>query len=127
MIWATLKLPQCSRLIELRASADGLRWAIGQAAAMAVIWVQIAKTANRAMGRTEPDVHLKKQVKQVTTSALEEPAWRRQDSERGVTNAVEILVFLIWQLPYWLQKRPKQPEEAGRPVCEGAVRQCCRP
>jgi hypothetical protein len=27
----------------------------------------------------------------------------------------------------WLQKQPKHPEEAGRPVCEGAVWQCCRP
>jgi hypothetical protein len=53
----------------------GLRWAIGRAGAMAVIWVQIAKTASRAVGRTEPDVHLIKQVEQVTTSALEGP-WR---------------------------------------------------
>jgi hypothetical protein len=43
---------------------------------MAVIWVQIAKTASRAVGRTEPDVHLIKQVEQVTTSALERPTWR---------------------------------------------------
>jgi hypothetical protein len=33
-ISATLKLPQCSRLMELRESADGLRWAIGRAGAM---------------------------------------------------------------------------------------------
>jgi hypothetical protein len=42
--------------MKLRERADGLRWAIGRAGAMAVIWVQIAKTASRAMGRTEPDV-----------------------------------------------------------------------
>ena len=82
--------------------------------AMAVIWVQIAKTASRAVGRTEPVVHLIKQVKQVTISALEGPTWRFAGIPSiGVTDAVEILVFLIWQLPHWLlfgcknsQKRP---------------------
>ena len=68
---ATLKLPQCSRLMELRESADGLRWAIGRAGAMAVIWVQMAKPASRAVGKTEPDLHLIKQVKQVTMSGSE--------------------------------------------------------
>jgi hypothetical protein len=100
--------------MELRESADGLRWAIGRAGAMAVIWVQIAKTASRAVGRTKPDVHLIKQVEQVTTSALGEPTWRvARIPSMGVTDAVEILVFLIWQLPHWLlfgcknsQKRP---------------------
>jgi hypothetical protein len=103
--------------MELRESADRLRWAIGQARAMAVIWVQIAKTASRAVGRTEPDVHLKKQVEQVTTSALEGPTWRvARIPSMGVTAAAEILVFLIWQLLHWLlfgcknsqnsQKRP---------------------
>jgi hypothetical protein len=58
---------------ELRASADGLRWAIGRAGAMAIIWVQIAKTASRAVGRTQRDVHLIKQVEQVRYSALEGP------------------------------------------------------
>jgi hypothetical protein len=102
-IWATLKLPQCSRLIELRESADGLRWAIGRAGAMAVIWVQIAKTAGRVVGRTGPDVHLIKQVEQVTISALEGPAWRfARISSMWVTAAAEILVCLIWQLPHWL-------------------------
>jgi hypothetical protein len=57
-------------------SADGLRWAIGRAGAMAFIWVQIAKTRSRAVGRIEPDVHLIKQVEQVTISALEGPTWR---------------------------------------------------
>jgi hypothetical protein len=123
-IWATLKLPQCSRLMELRESADGLRWAIGRAGAMAVIWVQmrlfggqIAK-ASRAVGRTEPDVHLIKQVEQVTTSALEEPAWRFAGiPSMGVTNAVEILLFLIWQLPHWLLFGCKNSQERPRATC----------
>ena len=42
--------------MELRESADGLRWAIGRAGAMAVIWVQIAKTVGRAVEKTDPDV-----------------------------------------------------------------------
>jgi hypothetical protein len=116
-IWATLKLPQCSRFIELWESADELLWAIGRAGAMAVMCVQIAKTASRAVERTEPDVHLIKQVEQVTKSALEGPTWRFAGiPSMGVTDAVEILVFLIWQLPHWLlfgcktakpiQKRP---------------------
>jgi hypothetical protein len=70
---------------------------------MAVIWVQIAKTAGRAVGRTEPDVHLIEQVEQVTTSALKGPTWRFAGiPSMGVTEAVEILVFLIWQLLHWL-------------------------
>jgi hypothetical protein len=64
--------------MELWESADELRWAIGRAGAMAVIimCVQIAKTASRAVERTEPDVQLIKQVEQVTKSALEGPTWR---------------------------------------------------
>jgi len=102
--------------MELRESANGLRWAIGRAGAMAVIWGQMAKTASRAVERTEPDVHLIKQVEQVTKSALE-PTWRfARIPSMGVTDAVEMLVFLIWQLLHWLlfgcknsqniQKRP---------------------
>jgi hypothetical protein len=55
-----------------------------------------SETAERAVGRTEPDVHLIKQVEQVTTAALGGPTWRfpRIPSMR-VTDAVEILVFLI--------------------------------
>jgi hypothetical protein len=94
--------------------------------------VQIAKTAERAGGRTEPDLHLMKQVEQVTKSALEGPTWRfAWIPNMGVTDAVEILVFLIWQLLHWLlfgcKNQPKHPEEAGRPVCERAVWQCRRP
>ena len=43
---------------------------------MAVIWAQIAKTVGSAVGRTEPDLHLIKQVEQVTKSALGGPMWR---------------------------------------------------
>jgi hypothetical protein len=89
--------------MELWESAGGLRWAIGRAGAMAVNWLQIAKTTGRAKGRTELDVHLIKQVEQVTTSTLEGPTWRFAGiPSMGVTDAVEILVFLIWQLLHWL-------------------------
>jgi hypothetical protein len=72
------------------ALGDWTSWSDGS------IWVQIAKTASRAVGRTEPDVHLIKQVEQVTTSALEGPTWRFAGiASMGVTDAVEILVFLI--------------------------------
>jgi hypothetical protein len=84
---------------------------------MAVIWVQVAKAASRAVERSGPDVHLIKQVEQVTKSALEGTAWRfARIPSMGATDAVEILVFLIWQLLHWLlfgcknsqniQKRP---------------------
>jgi hypothetical protein len=76
-----------------------------------------SETASRAAERTGPDVHLIKQVEQVTKSALEEPIWRFARIPRmGVTDAVEIFVFLFWQLLSWLlfgcknsqniQKRP---------------------
>jgi hypothetical protein len=84
---------------------------------MAVIWVQIAKTASRVVERTEPDVHQIKQVEQVPKSALEGSTWPfARIPSMGVTDAVKILVFLIWQLLNWLlfscknsqniQKRP---------------------
>jgi len=62
----------------------------------------------------------------VTKSALEGPTWRfARIPSMGVTDAVEILVFLIWQLPHWLlfgcKNSQTHPEEAGRPVCEGTV------
>jgi hypothetical protein len=80
--------------MELRESAYGLRWAIGRAGAMVVIWVQIKKTANRAVGRAEPDVHLIKQVKQVTTSVFEGLRWRFAGiPSMEVTDAVESLYF----------------------------------
>ena len=79
--------------MELRESANGLRWAIGRAGAMAVIWGQMAKTAGRAVGRAEPDVHLIKQVEQVTTSALGGPTWHFPRISERVTDSVEILYF----------------------------------
>jgi len=91
------------------------RW--GELERMAVIWVQIAKTLGRALGKTEPDVHLIKQVEQVTTSALGPTRLSQDPRARGVTDSVGIVVFLIWQLPHWLlfgcknsqnfQKRPR--------------------
>jgi hypothetical protein len=55
---------------------------------MAVIWAQIAKTASRVAGGIEPDVHLIKQVEQVTTPALEGPTWRfARIPSMGVTDA----------------------------------------
>ena len=81
--------------MELRESADGLRWTIGQSW-MAVIWVQIAETAGRAVGRTEPDVHLIKQVEQVTKAALGGPTRRFPGIPSiRVPDAPKILVFLI--------------------------------
>jgi hypothetical protein len=50
----------------------------------------------QSCGRIEPDVHLIKQVKQVTKSALEGPTRRfARIPSIGATDAVEILVFLI--------------------------------
>ena len=58
------------------------RW--GELERMAVIWVQIAKTLGRALGKTEPDVHLIKQVEQVTKSGFGRTNLpRRPDSEHG--------------------------------------------
>jgi hypothetical protein len=53
----------------------------------------MAKTAGRAVGRAEPDVHLIKQVEQVTTSALGGPTWHFPRISERVTDSVEILYF----------------------------------
>jgi hypothetical protein len=106
--------------MKLRASADRLREAIGRAGAMAVILGANSETASRAVGRTEPDVHLIKQVEHVTTSALEGPVWRFAGiPSMGATDAVEILLFLIWQLPHWLLFGCKKAKIArrGRATC----------
>ena len=108
--------------MELRESANGLRWAIGRAGAMAVIWGQMAKTASRAVERTEPDVHLIKQVEQVITLALEGPTWPfARIPSIGVIDAVEILVFLIWQLPHWLLFGCKNSQKRPRTTCGNAA------
>ena len=105
--------------MELRESADGLRWAIGRAGAMGCHLGANSENSGESCGRTEPDVHLIKQVEQVTTSALGGPTWL-QDSEHGVTASVEILVFLIWQLLNWLLPGCKNSQTSrrgrGRPV-----------
>jgi hypothetical protein len=79
------------------------------------------------VGKTQPDVHLIKQVEQVTKSALGGPMWRfPRDSEHGVTGSVEILLFLIWQLPYWLLfgcKNSQNIQKRPRATCG----KCCRP
>jgi hypothetical protein len=74
------------------------------------------------VGRTEPDVHLIKQVEQVTTAALGGPTWRfpRIPSMR-VTDAVEILVFLIWQLLHWLLFGCKNSQKRPRATCGNAA------
>jgi hypothetical protein len=55
------------------------------------------------IGRTEPDLDLIKQVEQVTISALKGPAWRFAGiPSTGITDAVNVLVFPIWQLLPWL-------------------------
>jgi hypothetical protein len=92
------------------------------------------KTATRVgRGRTKPDLDLIKQVEQVTTSDLEGPAWRFAGIPSvGITHAVEVLVFLIWQLLNWLLFGCKNSQEWPRTTiakrqgrCKGA--QACHP
>jgi len=62
-----------------------------------------AVAAKRRKRRTEPDLHLIKRVEQVTISALKGPAWRFAGiPSTGITDAVNVLVFPIWQLLPWL-------------------------
>jgi hypothetical protein len=81
-----------------------------------------AKTATRVGRRTEPDLDLIKQVEQVPTSGLEGPAWRFAGiPSTGITHAVEVLVFLIWQLLNWLLFGCKNSQEWPRTtICEAA-------
>jgi hypothetical protein len=70
------------------------------------------------LGRTEPDLDLIKQVEQVAISALERPAWRfAAIPSEGTTDAVEVLVFLIWQLLHWLLSGCKNSQERPRATC----------
>jgi hypothetical protein len=56
----------------------------------------MAANIDVVVGRTEPDLHLIKQVKQATRSVLEGPARRFAGIPRmGTTDAVEVFVFLI--------------------------------
>jgi hypothetical protein len=64
---------------------------------------------------TEPDLDLIKQVEHVTTLGLEGPAWRFAGiSSMGITNALEVLVFLIWQLLHWLLFGCRNSQERSR-------------
>src|SRR6202008_889408 len=83
--------------------------------------------------RTEADGHLIKQVEHVTKSALEGPMWRfARLPSTGVRDAVEILVFLISQLPHWLlfgcknsqniEKRPGDLEKGRSGSAPGPAR-----
>ena len=67
------------------------------------------------LGETEPVLDLIKQVEQVTILVLERPASRLAATpSQGITDAVEVLVFLIWQslglAVIWLQKQPGAAE-----------------
>jgi hypothetical protein len=44
-----------------------------------------------------------------------------QDSEHGVTDAVETLLFLIWQLLHWLLFGCKNSQKRPRATCGNAA------
>src|ERR1700758_2519561 len=103
--------------MELRESADGLRWEIGRGGAMAVIWAQIAKTASRVAGGIEPDVHLIKQVEQVTTPALEgpcgaSPGFRALGGHGRRRNPYIYDLAITTLAVIWLQKQPYRQKRA---------------
>src|SRR5580704_9132032 len=78
--------------------------------------------------RTEPDVHLLKQVEQVTILVLEGPARRfAQDSEHGDHRAAEVLVFITAIVGLAVISLQKQPGGAEGVRLRRAVRQCWRP
>ena len=83
----------------------------------------------RPMGRTEPDLDLIKQVEQVTISALERAAWRFEAILReGIADAVEVVVFLVWQFLRWLLFGCKNSQGPSWAIyLRGAVRQGYRP
>ena len=56
--------------MELQESGDGLRWGDWTSWSDGGYLGANSETASRAVGRTEPDVHLIKQVKQVTAVRL---------------------------------------------------------
>ena len=68
-------------------------------------------------GTTGPDLVLIKQVEQVTNfvSGRTAPAFC-QGSQMGTTDAVEVLVFLIWHLLRWLLFGCKNGQERRRPT-----------
>jgi len=69
------------------------------------------------VGRTEPDLDLIKQAEQVTRLVLEGPARRFAGiPSMGITDAVEVLVFLIWELLNWLLFGCKNSQESPRTI-----------
>jgi hypothetical protein len=98
-------------------------------------WVPL--TALQRVRKTEPDLHLIKQVEQVTTLVLEGPARPLcQDSEHRNQGTIVIIVFRVWQLSARLifrcKKQPKQPGAAKGDLfakgqsgnATGATRRC---
>jgi hypothetical protein len=113
--------------MELRESADGLRWEIGRAGAMVVILGANSEDSQQSCGRIEPDVHLIKQVEQGTTPALEGPTWRfaRIPSIGGHGRRRNPYIYdlaITTLAVIWLQKQPYRQKRA-----EGDLWQCCRP
>lgn len=69
-------------------------------------------------GTTEPDLVLIKQVEQVTNFVFGRTAPALcQGSQKGTTDAVEVLVFLIWQLLRWLLLGCKNSQHPSRVTC----------
>ena len=63
-----------------------------------------------------------KQGEQVTASALEGPAWRFAGiPSAGITDAVEALAFLIWQLLHWLLFGCENSQKRPRATCGNAA------
>jgi hypothetical protein len=80
--------------------------------------VAAKRRKKRRKRRTEPDLHLMKQVEQVTISALEGPAWRFAGiPSTGITDAVKVLVFLIWQLLPWLSFGCRNSQQRPSATC----------
>jgi hypothetical protein len=79
---------------------------------------QAPPTVLQRLGRTEPDVHLIKQVEQATTWLWKGPAWRFAGNPSvRIRDAVEILAFLIWQLLHWLLFGCKNSQDSPRANC----------
>jgi hypothetical protein len=84
---------------------------------MAFIWVQIAEIASRAVGRTEPNVHLIKQVEQGDNVGFGRTGVAlRRDSEhgghgRGRNPCISVLAITALAV-IWLQKTAKTAGEA---------------
>ena len=97
-------------------------------------FIAFCVAAKRRKRRTESDLDLINQVEQVTTLVLERPASRYAAiPSEGITDAVEVLVFLIRQLLDWLLYGCRNSQEGARGRlfakrrghCKGT--QACRP